>query len=153
MSNTDDLEAKARAWLQTRNLIALVPAEENEQSRLLITMLAAFDRSLAQPPSSEVVEAGDLLASLMDAGIPAQQKAIYEWLDAVRPFRTTAIAAHPKDPAPTVERIMEVVDIWRRSDGRNVMNAGEEREAMENCINQEWVFLPDLRTRLKTLFP
>jgi hypothetical protein len=121
MSNTDDLEAKAREFLQARNLIALVPAEENEQSRLLITMLAAFARSLAQPPSSE------------EDGHPGYRAVLIAALkmetpDIQRLIKDCSMVV-PKDPAPTVDVDGLATELWAMAQGLQPISDACDRMA------------------------
>lgn len=96
--------------------------------------------SLVQPPSSEVVEAGNAMRYQLTRGYIDPEGPC---ASAVRAW-DAALAAHPKDPAPTVESIMEVFVTWVRED----MKSDPIKEGMQT----EWKF-PDLRTRLKTLLP
>lgn len=83
----------------------------------------------------------------LPASLPSEAyNALYPYskVDFIRLFPVFA----PSPQAVTVEGIMEVVDSWRKNDSRSAMEQSEERVAMENYSTGEWVFLPDLRTRL-----
>lgn len=65
-SNTDDLEAKARLWLadQRRSSNGIMCNEEEDLFHA--KDFAAFARSLAQPPSSEMIRAGNVLREVLE---------------------------------------------------------------------------------------
>jgi hypothetical protein len=53
----------------------------------------------SQPPAGQVIEAGDAMASMLDAGIPSQRKAIYAWTNAIREYRSLASAPRTNEGA------------------------------------------------------
>lgn len=95
-------------------------------------------RSLAQPPSSEVIIAGNAMRNALQQ----IREGAFLSVTQMREIADAALA-HPKDPAPTVERdrIKDVAREWI------LAHDGPESEDDAEHI------LEDLVERLKTLFP
>lgn len=150
-SNTDDLEALFNRLRhdKTRHIglgdIRLTVADQDE--------LLGLARSLAQPPSSEVVEVGNLIASALRGQASFDRAEGRErWSERNEKLAAMwdAALAHPKDPAPTVERIMEVVDEWLWS---SVPDNQHMRHPLGSKYRTDQPAQDALRARLKTMFP
>jgi hypothetical protein len=161
MSNTDDLEAKAMAIRFHETYERLAPSfgyetrketrafdPESPNGKLMIAVCGEVARSLAQPPSSEEISAGNVLREVLEYARQTHNRNGEHGRadDAAQAMAILAAIsepdAHPKDPAPMVDQIMDVVhDCVDMQDGDG------------SCCVVAVLDFDKLRTRLKTLFP
>lgn len=146
---TDDYEAMAREWWISK----FPTADPNtDAAQFEFKMLVDFHehaRSLAHPPTSELVEAGNAMKDELERFIDLHQfknahayAAIEQWI--------AALAAHSKEVAPTLDRIMDVVDEWLWSctpDNQHIRHPIGSRYRTDQPAQDS------LRARLKTLLP
>jgi hypothetical protein len=169
MSNTDDLEAKAMAIRFHETYERLAPSfgyetrketrvfdPESPNGKLMIAVCGEVARSLAQPPSREVISAGNVLREVLEYARQTHNRN-GEHGRADEAAQAMAILAaisepdaHAKDPAPTAERVVEAIGLPIY----NHICDARERQFMYTAQSDEFhIVIEDLRTRLKTLFP
>jgi len=107
---TDDYEAMASEWIRDPKNWDMISRINDEGTEGMISTLAAFARSVAHPPTSELVSAGNAMKGELERFIDLHEFKHAHATIAIDAW--DAALAHPKEVAPTVDQMARWAFDW-----------------------------------------